>query len=251
MNRASGPSAWRSDLDLTGYLGLARGLGLQRALDVVAGNVANADTTGFRRQDLVFAKDLRHAGEPGQVAFAQDFGTVVDRKEGALRSTGAALDLALVGPGWFQVETAEGERLTRAGRFTTDAAGRLVAGDAAVLDNGGAPIILPDDARSITIAADGTISADEVVVARLGLVQPGDDAALVPEGSGRYRTDGPIVPAEAALVVQGSLEGSNVQPVREMTRLIEVTRAFESTQRLLETHHDLARRTVDRMLASS
>jgi flagellar basal-body rod protein FlgF len=237
-------------LDLTGYLGLARGLGLQRALDVVAGNVANADTTGFRRQDLVFAKNLRRAGEPGQVAFGQDFGTVVDRKEGPLRSTGAALDLALVGPGWFQVQTAEGERLTRSGRFTTDTAGRLVAGDAAVLDDGGAPIVLPDDARSITIAADGTISADEVVVARLGVVQPGDTAALVPEGDGRYRTDGPTIPAEAR-VVQGSLEGSNVQPVLEMTRLIEVTRAFENTQRLLETHHDLARRTVDRMLASS
>ncbi len=237
-------------MDLTGYLGLGRGLGLQRAMEVLANNVANVDTTGFRRQDLVFAETLRRSGEPGDVAFAEDRGTAVDRREGPLRSTGSMLDLALVGDGWFRVETAQGERLTRAGRFSTDAEGRLVdATAAAVLDDGGGPLVLPPDARTISVAADGTITADAAIVGRLGVVEPAPGAAMIPEGDGHYRTSAPPAPAMDVRIVQGSLEGSNVQPVVEMTRLIEVTRAFESTQKLLETHHDLARRAVDRMLS--
>ncbi|WP_027134550.1 flagellar hook-basal body complex protein [Geminicoccus roseus] len=239
-------------MDLTGYLGLGRGIGLQRAMDVLAVNVANVDTTGYRRQDLLFEQNLRRAGQPGAVSFGEDRGTVVDQQEGPLRSTGGMLDLALVGAGWFRVQTAEGDRLTRAGHFAKDAEGRLVTSTAApLLDEAGAPLVLPIDARTITVAADGTISADQVVVGRLGVVEPAAGAGLIPEGAGLYRTDAPLVAAGEARVVQGSLEGSNVQPVAEMTRLIAVTRAFESTQKLLETHHDLARRTVDRMLSSS
>jgi flagellar basal-body rod protein FlgF len=238
-------------VDLTGYLGLGRGLGLQRAMDVLSGNVANADSIGFRRQELIFEEDLRRSGEPGRIAFGQDRGTVIDHKEGALRSTGAMLDLALVGPGWFLVQTEDGERLTRAGRFSTNSDGQLVTSDAAaVLDQNGTPMALPDDVQTVSIATDGTVTADQVVVGRLGVVDAPADALLVPEGSGLYRTDAPLTNVADARVVQGSLEGSNVQPVLEMTRLIEVVRAFEGTQKLLETHHDLARRTVDRMLAT-
>lgn len=238
-------------MDLTGYLGLGRGLGLQRAMEVLAGNVANADTTGFRRQDLVFEQHLRRSGEAGSIAFGQEHGTTVDRQEGPLRATGGMLDLALVGAGWFRVASPEGERLTRAGRFSADADGRLVNSEAAsVLDETGAPLVLPFDVQTISVAADGTLSADQRVIGRLGVVEPAGTAPLVPEGAGLYRTDAPLVAADDTRIVQGSLEGSNVQPVVEMTRLIEVTRAFESTQKLLETHHDLARRSVDRMLAS-
>ena len=238
-------------MDLTGYLGLGRGLGLQRAMEVVANNIANVDTAGFRRQDLVFQENLERSGEPGIVSFGQEHGTATDRREGPLRATGGMLDLALVGSGWFQVATADGIRLTRAGHFSSDENGNLVNSDAAtVLDESGSPISLPIDAQTITVAEDGTISADQVVVGRIGVVDMPQGATLIPEGSGIYRSDAAPVPSGDAKLVQGSVEGSNVQPVLEMTRLIEITRAFESTQKLLEMHHDLARRTVDRMLSS-
>jgi flagellar basal-body rod protein FlgF len=238
-------------VDLTGYLGLGRGLGLQRAMDVLSGNVANADSTGFRRQDLVFAEDVLRAGEPGEVAFGRELGTSVDLREGSLRTTGGMLDLALSGQGWFHVQAEGGERLTRGGRFATNAQGQLVtAENALVLDQGGAPMSLPPDATTITVAADGTVSADRTVVGRIGVVAPAEDAVILPEGSGLYRTDAPLNAAGDVRVVQGALEGSNVQPVVEMTRLIEVVRAFEGTQKLLETHHDLARRAVDRILST-
>ena len=104
--------------------------------------------------------------------------------------------------------------------------------------------------QAVSVASDGTVTADQVAVGRLGVVDAPEDALLLPEGSGLYRTDAPLTAMADAHIVQGSLEGSNVQPVVEMTRLIEVVRAFEGTQKLLETHHDLARRTVDRMLAT-
>ena len=238
-------------MDLTGYLGLGRGLGLQRAMDVLANNIANVDTTGFRRQDLVFEESLERAGEPGRVAFGEDHGTAVDRREGPLRATGGMLDLALVGAGWFQVNTPDGTRLTRAGRFVTDGNGTVVNSQAEpVLDDSGSPLSVPVDAQTIAVAQDGTVSADQVVVGKVGVFDLPEGAHLVPEGAGTYRTDAALSPVADAQIVQGSLEGSNVQPIMEMTRLIEVTRAFESTQKLLETHHDLARRTVDRMLSS-
>ncbi|HEX2525530.1 MAG TPA: flagellar hook-basal body complex protein [Geminicoccus sp.] len=236
-------------MDLTGYLALGRGLGLQRTMAVLSNNIANVDSTGFRRQDLLFAQDVERAGDPGTVTFGREQGTLVDRREGSLRTTGGMLDLALVGQGWFQVQTQEGERLTRGGRFSINDQGQLVTPqNALVLDQGGTPLSVPPTTQIISVAADGTVSADAVVIGRIGVVQPSEDAALVPEGSGLYRPEGLLGPASDAKIIQSSLEGSNVQPVLEMTRLIEVVRAFEGTQKLLETHHDLARRAVDRIL---
>ena len=237
-------------MDLTGYLGLGRGIGLQRAMEVLSNNVANVDSVGFRRQDLAFEEDVHRAGDPGKVSFGIDRGTVVDQREGSLRETGSMLDMALVGQGWFHVQAQEGDRLTRAGRFSANAQGQLVTADnALVLDAGGSPLSIPVDATTISVAGDGTVSADETVVGRIAVVSPAPGSVLQPQGSGLFSSDGPLNAATDVKIVQGSVEGSNVQPVLEMTRLIEVVRSFESTQKLLETHHDLARRGVDRMMA--
>ncbi|MEO0999213.1 MAG: flagellar basal body rod C-terminal domain-containing protein, partial [Pseudomonadota bacterium] len=154
-------------------------------------------------------------------------------------------DLAIEGAGFFRIETAEGPRLTRAGAFTRAADNTLVTltGDA-VLDDGDAPVFLPPDAREITFAPDGTISADGAPLARLGLWEAVSEDALERADGVSFRTTGELRPAENTRLVQGSLEASNVDPVAEMARMIEIQRAYELGQSFLEREDERMRAMV-------
>mgnify|MGYP003870546405 FL=1 len=248
MRRAAG----RTRLDTTSYVALSRQIALQRALQVVANNVANLGTTGFKAQSVLFETVLERAGEPRTVAFVQDVATVRDPSPGPILPTGGPLDLAIRGPGYFTVLTPAGERYTRAGQFLRDAQGELVTPDGhPLLDEGGRPIVLPPEETAPTIAADGTIAGRRGILGRIGLVSFPAPERLRPEGGGLLASDEPPIPGAPGGIVQGALEGSNVQGVLEITRLIEITRAFEGTQRMIETHHELTRRAVERLAGVS
>jgi len=235
-------------MDTTSYIALSRQIALQRALQVVAHNVANLGTAGFKAQTVLFETVLERAGEPGTLAFVQDVATVQDPSPGPIQPTGAPLDLAIEGPGYFVVQTPAGERYTRAGRFLRNAEGELVTPEGhPVLDEGGRPILLPANEGTPTIAADGTIGGRSGVLGRIRLVSFTAPEKLRPEGSGLLVSDEPPIPGARGSLVQGALEGSNVKGVLEITRLIEITRAFEGTQKMLDTHHELTRRTVERL----
>ncbi len=233
-------------MDNTSYVALSRQLALERQMAVVAGNIANMNTHGFKTEHMLFEQVLERAGKPGRVAFVQDVGLVRDLGPGALETTGNPLDLAINGEGYFTVETPAGPRFTRAGHFTLDAEGALVTSDGhRLLDAGGAAIQLPLDGAGISVARDGTISTDAGVVAKLGLVRFADDRRLGREGDSLLVTDQLPEPVADPDIAQGRLERSNVQPILEMTRMMETVRAFQNTQRLLETHHELVRRVID------
>lgn len=233
-------------MDNTSYVALSRQMTLERQMAVVAGNIANMNTHGYKTEHMLFAAALERAGQPGRVAFVQDVGLVRDPAPGALETTGNPLDLAINGDGYFTVETTAGPRYTRGGHFTVDAAGALVTSSgAALLDAGGAPVQLPPEAGAVSIAKDGTISSDEGIVGRIGLVHFADETALRREGDGRFATDQAPEPVARPEILQGRLERSNVQPVLEMTRMMETVRAFQNTQSLLETHHEMVRRVID------
>lgn len=235
-------------MDSTSYVALSRQVALQRALAVVANNLANTNTTAFKAEAMLFETVLERAGEPGRLAFVQDVATVRDPSPGPIVPTGAPLDLAIQGPGYLTVQTPAGERYTRAGQLSRNARGELVTADGyPVLDEGGEPILLPSGEPAPTIAADGTVSGRAGPIARIRLVRFAEPDRLRPEGSGLWTTDQPPIPGSPGTLVQGALEGSNVNAVLELTRMIEVTRAFEGTQKMLETHHELARRTVERL----
>lgn len=231
-------------MDAAGYATLNRQSGLMREMGVVANNIANASTTGFRREGVVFSEYVAVLDQDPSLSMADASGRLVDLSQSTLSQTGGQYDLAIQGDGFFLIETPQGERLTRAGSFTPNAAGELVTPDGyRVLDAGGAPVFVPPDARGVAIAADGTMSADGQPIAQIGLWQPTDPLSLRHQAGTLFEA-GALEPAEGATILQGMLEDSNVEPVSEIARMIEVQRAYELGQKFLDAEDERVRGVI-------
>ena len=223
---------------------LSRQSGLLKELTVVAGNVANAGTVGYRREASVFAEHVNAKAAPGGVSMGAVRARYADRSQGALLETGGQLDLALEGTGMFAVQRGEEVLLTRAGRFQLDAGGQVVTPEGLpVLDEGGGVIEVPPETAKIAVAADGTISLDGLASARIGVFDapPG---TLVRAGDTLWRPRVGYAFMDEPSVRQGRLERANVDPVLEIARLTEVQRAFEAGQNLLDAEHERLSRMI-------
>ena len=233
-------------MDLAGYVALTRQSGLAKELQSVANNIANLSTTGYRREGVIFAEEVQALPvEGGSVAMTEARARYADELQGALQETGGTLDLAIEGDGYFTVMTPQGERLTRAGAFTRNADGTIVNPDGRpLLDEGGGEIVIPFEARNIGVSADGTLSVDGAPVARIGLVRVEDQTRLFREAGVLYRSEGGTTPVEDGRVVQGFLEQANVSPVAEMARMVEVQRAYEYGQKLMDQEDERIRLVV-------
>ncbi|MFV0512272.1 MAG: flagellar hook-basal body complex protein [Jhaorihella sp.] len=231
-------------METTGYATLSRQSGLVREMRLVANNIANAATTGYRQEGLVFSEFIRTAsGQPSLSMAGARIGNT-SMQQGALSRTGGAFDLAIEGDGFFVVETAAGIRLTRAGSFSPNAEGELVTMNGhRVLDTGGAAVFVPPDAADLSVAADGTISTAGRAIGQIGLVLPSGHSALVREDGVMFRADG-TEPAPQARIVQGFLEGSNVNAIDQVARMVEIQRAYELGQSFLETEDQRIRDAV-------
>lgn len=206
---------------------------LERLHEVRAQNLANVNTTGYRRRIAsadAFARALRKAGGLPLAGLRVD----VDFTPGRLEETGRPTDLALEGEGFFAVETERGVRYTRDGSFVLDREGRLVASDGAPVLGASGPIETDPSLGPIEISGDGSVLQRGTVVGRLRIVRFEDTSALVPEQGGRFRADG-TEPLEATetRVVAGFLERSNVEPIDELVQMIAGFRAFEAAQKAL------------------
>lgn len=231
-------------MDAAGYTTLTRQSGLMREMAAVANNIANSSTAGFRREGVVFSEYLQRldAGPSLSMAFAN--GRHVDLGQATLNQTGGTFDFAIQGQGFFLIETPQGERLTRSGSFTPSAEGELVTHDGdRLLDAGGAPIFVPPDARSVALSRDGTLSADGVPLAQVGLWQPSDPLSLRHKSGTMFSAE-TLEPYENGQVFQGMLEDSNVEPVSEITRMITVQRAYELGQKFLDAEDDRVRGVI-------
>jgi flagellar basal-body rod protein FlgF len=231
-------------MDAAGYATLNRQSGLMREMAVVANNIANVSTAGFRRESVVFSEYVARMDEDPSLSMAHASGRHVDLTQATLAQTGGSFDFAIQGDGFFLIETPEGDRLTRAGAFTPGAEGELVTPDGyRLLDAGGAPVFVPPDAKAVGLSQDGTLSANGQPIAQIGLWQPADPMALRHQ-SGTLFDGGEIEPVENGTVLQGMLEDSNVQPVSEIARMIEVQRAYELGQKFLDAEDDRVRGVI-------
>lgn len=232
-------------MDAAGYTALTRQSGLMQEMQAVANNIANISTAGFRREGVIFTEYVdRLDGDPS-LSMARASAREIDLSAGSLTHTGAQFDFAIQGEGFFLIDTAGGQRLTRAGTFTPTADGELADPDGnRLLDEGGSPIALPADATDVSLASDGTLSAGGQPIGRVGLWQPTDPIDLRHEGGTKFSAEKGIEPAQGAVVIQGSLEDSNVNPVSEIARMIEVQRAYEIGQSFLDREDDRIRSAV-------
>ena len=232
-------------MDASGYTTLTRQAGLMREMQLVANNIANASTTGFRREGMVFSEHVKRLEEGPSLSMANGNTRHVDLTQAGLSQTGGTFDFAIQGDGFFQIETPEGLRLTRAGSFTPNADGELVTPDGfRVMDEGGGAVFIPPDAAQISLARDGTLSADGEPLTRIGLWQASDPQQLTHEGGTLFASAGGLEPVEGGVVLQGFVEGSNVNPIAEVSRMIEVQRAYEMGQGLLDREDDRVRNVI-------
>ena len=221
-------------MDASGYVTLSRQSGLMSEMGMIAHNMANLSTTGFRREGMVFSEYVQSTGEGPSISMAFGNARAVDLSQAGVTKTGGTFDFAVQGDGFFQVQTPQGVMLTRAGDFTPSAAGELLTNDGyQVLDDSGGAITVPPGAKTVALAEDGTLSSDGTPFGKVGVVMPEDRNSLQHQ-MGTLFTAGATQPVDKPLVLQGFLEDSNVNAVTEVARMIEVQRAYEMGQGFLD-----------------
>ena len=218
------------------YVALSSQIALERRLDTIADNVANASTIGFRATGVKF-EDVVSGTGPRSVSFASSGNTYLSGAHGALTETGNPFDFAVQGDAWFAIDTPAGTVMTRDGRFSMNENGELMSIEGyPVLDSGGAPIQLDPRNGPPKAGADGSLRQNDQLVGAIGLYNfdPGENfvrygnSGIIPA-----RTPEPVTDRSDIGIAQGFVEESNVNPVLEMTRLIQVQRAFENTAALM------------------
>ena len=241
-------------MDNSLYVGLSKQMVLQRQMDIIANNIANADTSGFKVEALAVTEDPQAPaftlGGPAPVKFVMPNGVIRDFSQGSLHRTDSPFDVAIDGRGFFKLQTAQGERYTRDGRFRMDDTGKLVgANGAPVLDDGGGEISLNPEKGPFSVSSDGTLSQGTERIGKLGVVTFQNLSTLEKVGDNLMQNTSNQTPTAATDVKlrQGMLEGSNVNPILEITRMIEVSRAYEQMAKMMDTQGDLSTQAIQQL----
>lgn len=245
-------------MDNTSYIALSRQITLQRELDISANNLANMNTTGYKFEELLVS------ATPGAPAydspirtpanFAYDNGVGRDFSQGTLNQTGAPLDLAINGEGaFFEVATASGNVYTRDGAFTLDASGTIVDQNGDALQGDGGPIVLDPKYGEPVISKDGivsqTVNGQAQRVGKINLMRIANMSDLKKNGDGTYSltSNAQPVPATDAQIEQGFVEASNVNPMKEVTHLIQINRAYQNLANIIEQNASLSQSAIQRL----
>ncbi|WP_224816459.1 flagellar hook-basal body complex protein [Hasllibacter sp. MH4015] len=230
-------------MDNPGYTSLTRLSGLVREMSVVANNIANISTTGFRTEGIIFAEHVAHTGrDDPSLSMGTATGRSISAQQGALQRTGGEFDFAIEGEGFFLIDTVAGEALTRAGAFIRNDVGELVTPDGSrLLDQGGAPVFVPPNGGDLALAPDGTLSVGGQPLTVVGLYLPSDPLELSRQFGTAFVAESGYVPADNARVMQGFLEQSNVNAVAQISRMIEVQRAYELGQSFMDAEDNRIR----------
>jgi len=242
-------------MDNSLLVSLSQQLASFRAMDVIANNLANVSTPGFKREEAKFEEyvtQVRPAeGQKGvqSVSFVKDAGIMRDVSQGNVENTGAPFDFALSGKGYFVIQTPQGERYTRDGHFSLDANGQIVTSNGQPLQGDGGAITITASDGDVQVGPDGTISGKTGQIGKLKIVDFANERTLTKEGANLYSTTPAQPPVAAAKpqVVQGMLESSNVAPVVEISHMIEVMRAYEATATLTSSQEQMMSQAIDKL----
>ena len=235
-------------MDNTMIVGLSRQAVLRRQIDVVANNLANINTAGYRGLHMRFSEfpmPGTESGGNGGISMVRDAGALNDMTAGPVKHTGNPLDVSLDGKGWFVVQTPDGDRYTRNGAFRLDATGNLVTADGHFIQGEAGNITFGATERDISIASDGTISTSEGTKGRLRLVKFENENMLTRDDDTYFIGENPE-PATAS-VIQGTLEQSNVQAVREIADMVSITRAYTSLSKLFSDTGEMQSDAINKL----
>jgi flagellar basal-body rod protein FlgF len=243
-------------MDISSYVLLSHEQALRRRLDVVANNMANVGTTGFRREQPVFHEVMKR-GEAAMspdaktAHFVLDYGAIHDVRTGGFEATGNPLDIAIEGPGYLAVALPDGgTAYTRAGNLNLLDSGVLATVNGIpVRGEGGQPITVPPEQMGrVRLAPDGTLVGTDGPLGRVTVTVFDDEALVDPRGDGLMdAANGRVLAAGETKLRTGGLEGSNVQPITETTDMIEILRAYQSSQRMADSINDMRKRAIERL----
>jgi flagellar basal-body rod protein FlgF len=243
-------------------IGLSRQVALQRELDVIANNVANLNTTGFKADGNIFqeylnptARSDRFTGPDRRMSFVLDRATFTNLSQGPVQQTGNPLDVAIDGKAYLAVQTPKGERYTRNGALQINGQGQLVTTEGYQVVGDTGPIVFQPGDTNVSISREGTITVREGTAiaesrrGKLRLVSFAQPQRLQKDGSSMFAAPAGMTPeaAPTAGVIQGSIEKSNVSGVTEMTRMIDVTRSYQAVAGLLQSESDLRRSAIEKL----
>ena len=239
-------------MENTSLVGLSRQVTLRRELDVIANNLANLTTTGFKSERMLFeeylmpaARDDNFAGNGRRLSFVQDRTTLHDMRAGTLKTTGNQLDFAIDGDAFFAVQTPDGERYQRSGSFEINSNGELVTREGFQVLGDAGPIRFEQSDTTITAGPDGTLSSQLGRRGKLKLARFDKPSSLSKDGVSTWRSSDTALPATTGTrIIQGALEQSNVQAVVELTRMMEVQRAYTNLSNVLQSTGDLRRDAI-------
>ncbi|MGE5478056.1 MAG: flagellar basal-body rod protein FlgF [Bacteroidales bacterium] len=241
-------------MENTSYIALSRQNALWRQMDVVANNMANTNTPGYKSQHMMFREflvDTRSSARATgtKLSFVQDTALLRDTREGALTKTDNPLDVGIHGEGYFQIETQAGMRFTRNGHFRLDEGGMLVNTEGfAVMDKNDNPIIFAPNETQISINGDGSVATENGVVANLKVVRFANEQNLRNSGDGLYETTEQPETMQRPQVAQGMMEESNVQPVLEITKMTELLRQYQAAQSMIDKEHDRTIKAIETLV---
>jgi flagellar basal-body rod protein FlgF len=239
-------------MDINSNVATSRLAAQERAIDVIANNIANMNTPGFKAERMQFSDWLEGQRDGSSIAYTEDRATWHELSPGPLQQTGNPLDLAITGDGYFTVSTSAGPRLTRDGRFEVMPDGTIAnSAGQGLMDMSGRPIRISPTDTELTVTGDGTLSSQNGVLATIGVVTPNNPMQLIAEGGTLLRSDSNTRKVAKRQVVQGAIEESNVQPVAEMTRLIQGERTFQFLTQYVQAESDRANNAISKIVPQS
>lgn len=236
-------------MENTTYIGLSRLSAMRREMDVIANNMANMNSNAYKGERVMFEEFLKGPNQQQKSSFVQDWGVLRDFRTGKLEQTGNTFDFAINGSGYLTVDTPQGRRYTRDGHLRMDGDRRLVtSGGHPVLDTRGRDIVIPDGLGTPAVSVDGTINVGQQQVAKIDLVHFENEQELRKTANGLFATAQDTIPAPATTtLVQGMVEASNIEPILEMTNMIELMRQYQSTQSLIDGENDRLKMAIQRL----